>query len=329
MPIAAFTLLLATATLVTGPSGQAGVSGQDVAAVQATEPAAAVLEDILVEARPLAEATSDFVDRIAAPASGRGAATWHRTVCIGVGNLKPDTAEYVVDRISTVAESLGLTPGRPGCEPRVFILFVSDADAAARRLVEARGRRMRIGVSGADLGPDALAAFQRTERPVRWWQSSLPVDADTGQPARRLPGQGPFEAPLNMTRPADFGPQAVTGGASRLRSPLRDDLSEVIIIVDVERVEGVGIVALSDYLAMIALAQINPDADPASYDTILSLFTPGLGPPSGLTDWDRAYLRGLYSAEQNAEAGRGRLRQVANSMEQVVRGQARSQPAED
>lgn len=331
MLTAVFTLVLATATatLVISPSAQSGLSGQEDPATQQTEPAATVLEDILVEGRPLAEVTSDFVDRIAAPPSGRGAATWHRAVCIGVGNLAPDAAGYVIDRISTVAENLGLTPGRAGCEPEVFIVFASDAGMAARQLVEARGRRMRIGVPGTDLGPDALEAFQRSDRPVRWWQSSLPVDADTGRPARRLPGQGPFETPLKMTRPSDFGPQAITRSASRLRSPLRDDLSQVIIIVDVARVEGVDIGALSDYLAMIALAQVDPDVDPGSHDTILSLFTPGLTPPPSLTDWDRAYLRGLYDAEQNAGTSRARLGEVSTSMERVVRAQTQAEDRED
>ncbi|WP_298161624.1 hypothetical protein [Brevundimonas sp.] len=325
MLTALLVVLLATAP-IPPPSRE---TVQEVPPVQArtgqadetAEPAPDLLEDVVVEGRPLAEATTDFIDRIAAPARGRGAATWYRTVCIGVGNLERNAAEFVIDRISTVVESVGLTPGRPRCEPRVFIVFASDADAAARDLVEARGRQFRIGVSGTDLGDEALEAFQTSDRPVRWWQSSIPINSGTGRVVSRLPGQAPFSAGPELRRPSDFGPQAITDGASRIRNPVRDDLSQVIIIVDIDRVAGVDLGALADYLALISLAQIDPALDPGPYDTILSLFSDGGSPPPGLTDWDRAFLRGLYSAEQTDESPRSRLGEVATGMARIVRGQ--------
>lgn len=292
---------------------------QDAAAPTVDPTQETALEDIVVEGRPLRDATTDFVARVVAPSGSRGAATWHRRVCVGVGNLQREAAEFVVDRISTVAESVGLEAGWPRCEPRAFIVFASDADAAARDLVEARGRQFRIGVSGTDLGDAALEAFQSSDRPVRWWQSSIPVNSGTGRVVSRLPGQPPFQAPPNLTRPADFGPQAITDGASRIRNPLRDDLSQVIIIVDIDRVAGTDLGALADYLAVISLAQIDPELDPGSYDTILSLFSEGGNPPPGLTDWDRAFLRGLYAAEQTDEASNARIGNVANTMAAEIR----------
>lgn len=324
--------------LSTSPPSEAPASfGQEVGVGQAqppqsppgSDPAAVSLEDVVVIAgRPLAEATVDFVERVAAPPRDRGAATWDRRVCVGVGNLQRDAAEYVIDRISTVAESVGLQAGWPRCQPRVFILFAADADAAARDLVEARGRGFRIGVAGSDLGRDALETFQSSDSPVRWWQSSAPVDSETGRVTGRLPGQPPF-IPYRLTTPSDFGDRAVRTFASRLRSPLRDALSQVIIIVDVDRVEGVDIGALSDYLAMISLAQIDPAVDPGPYDSILSLFAAGQLPPASLTDWDLAYLRGLYNAEQTAENPDARLGDVAASMARVVRARQQGEEASD
>jgi len=277
------------------------------------------LEEVVVEGRPLREATTDFVARVVAPPRNRGAATWHRRVCVGVGNLQREAAEFVVDRIASVGESVGLQVGWPRCEPRVFIVFATDADGAARSLVDARGRQFRIGVSGTDLGDDALEAFVVSDRAVRWWQSSIPVNASTGRVVTRLPGQPPFTAGPEIRRPADFGPQAITDSASRIRNPLRDDLAQVIIIVDIDRVAGVDLGALADYLAVISLAQIDPELDPVSYDTILSLFSEGANPPPGLTDWDRAFLRGLYAAEQTDEASNARIGNIANTMADEIR----------
>ncbi len=239
---------------------------------------------------------------------------------MGVGNLQREAAEFVVDRISSVAESVGLEAGWPRCEPRAFIVFASDADAAAQDLIEARGRQFRIGISGTDLGSSAVQAFTASYRPVRWWHSSVPVDEETGRVTARLPGQPPFSA-ARLTSPHDLGERASRTEASRIRSPLRDDLSQVIIIVDIDQVAGVDLGALADYLAVISLAQIDPELDPGSYDTILSLFAPGANPPLGLTDWDRAFLRGLYAAEQTDEASNARIGNVANTMADEIRAQ--------
>jgi hypothetical protein len=48
----------------------------------------------------------DFVDEVAAPARSRGYARWQRSVCIGVHNLETTAAQYIVDRISSLALEL-------------------------------------------------------------------------------------------------------------------------------------------------------------------------------------------------------------------------------
>jgi hypothetical protein len=57
---------------------------------------------------------------------------------------------------------------------------------------------------------------------------------------------------------------------------------------------------LGDYLAMVSLAQINLDSNPVAFDSILNLFS-NPGAYSGLTDWDRAYVRSLYELDQERE----------------------------
>jgi hypothetical protein len=54
---------------------------------------------------------------------------------------------------------------------------------------------------------------------------------------------------------------------------------------------------LADYLGVVSLAQIDPAANPAAFDSILNLFK-NPSAYSGLTDWDRAYVRALYEFDQ-------------------------------
>ena len=59
---------------------------------------------------------------------------------------------------------------------------------------------------------------------------------------------------------------------------------------------GASLQQLGDYVAMVAMAQVDPDADTGRFDTILNLFNDPATAPTGLTGWDRAYLEGLYDA---------------------------------
>ena len=153
-----------------------------------------------------------------------------------------------------------------------------------------------------NLSRAALAAFQTGEAPVRWWHVSAPVDANTGQLATRLPGE---DAPT-ISR--------TTSG--RLRTQIRNDLNRVIVIVDVPRSEGLNFTQLSDYVAMAAFSQVDPDADASNYDSVLNLFRDPAG-VEGLTAWDRAYLTALYSAELNQSASSHQLGEIGRLMQQT------------
>ncbi len=50
---------------------------------------------------------------------------------------------------------------------------------------------------------------------------------------------------------------------------------------------------LADSIAFISRAQIDPDADTSRYVSVLNVFDDP-EQTTGLTNWDRAYLQGLY-----------------------------------
>ncbi|HUF74014.1 MAG TPA: hypothetical protein VMR74_14085 [Gammaproteobacteria bacterium] len=255
-----------------------------------------VMEEVIVRGRRLSEIefdlriyVRDFLEEVAAPARGRGYARWRRGVCIGVHNLESAPAQYIVDRISSLALEVGLEPGEPACRPQVNIAFAANAREMASLMVERAPRVFRPigGNAGMDLGLEALEEFVESDKPVRWWHVSLPVDSRTGVPAIRIPGQGI--------------PWISVAGPSRLHSGVRDDLRYVIIVVDSTKLTGTTWQQLADYLAIVSLAQIDPWTDPAAFDSILNLF----GNPaaySGLTDWDRSYIQALYAFNQERNA---------------------------
>jgi hypothetical protein len=252
------------------------------------------VDEVVVRGRRMSEIESDlrvfvqqFIGSVTAPVEGRGYARWNRRVCIGVHNLlTADAAQYIVDRISQQAADVGLQPGEPGCRPNVVIIFTTDAKQLATYLVTNRIRLFLPGMgrSGMNLSREALDAFAKSEKPVRWWDVSIPVDPHTGGRAIRLSED-------------DSAPTIAVEGPSRIHSGTRDELQQVIIIVDGTKLHGTTWQQLADYLAVVSLAQVNPDADLTAFDSILNLFSNPMA-YSGLTDWDRSYMRALYSYDQ-------------------------------
>lgn len=284
------------------------VSAQDTPAPAATpakpssNASSEPIDEVIVRGRRMSEVRAElqkyvqeFVGKVSAPAAGRGFARWNRRVCVGVHNLRPDAAQYIVDRISKEALELGLDPGEPGCAPEVIIIFTTDAQKLAEYLVKHNKRLFLpgMGEGGMARNRDALDAFAQSDKPVRWWATSMPVDARLGQVATATEADRGAPAVAGEVR----APVVTVLGPSRVHSGVVDALSHVIVIVDGSKLHGTTWEQLGDYLAVVSLAQVRFEADPSAFDTILNLFS---NPKaySGLTDWDRSYLKTLYLLDQ-------------------------------
>lgn len=284
------------------------------------------LEDVVVDARRLEEAAEEFVDAVADPVGRRGLARWHVGVCVGVANLEGETAQYVADRVSDVARELGLRAHEPPCHPSILIVATTDGAAFAEQFVAMRPVLFRPGGSGMNQGPAALERFRTSDRVVRWWSVSQPTDADTGLSVVRMPGQ------CNRTctgdgSAVDYAPNTSVRSVSRMSSQYRQDLKRTFVIVDVDRLGDVTLAQLADYIAMVTLAQIDPDADTGRFETILNLFDqPGAAP--GLTSWDRAYLHGLYETEWFRVSQNSQVRVISDTIANEYRGAQPAEPVE-
>lgn len=286
------------------------------------EPAAqsaTILEDVVVEQRRLEEFVQDFVGQVAAPAPRRGLARWQGGICVGVINLRNEAGQYIADRISRVGMDLGLTPGDPGCKPNIVVAFTADGAELASSLV---GRNRRAFRMGGSVNRDivALRAFETSDAPVRWWHVSIPVDSETGDRAIRLPGD------VNPSTGQPSAPVISVFAASRLNSQIRDDMNKVMIIVDVDGMAATNLNQLADYLTFVALAQVDPDAQTAGYDTILNVFN---APQSvdGLTEWDMSYLSSLYRVQDAPQRRVNPAAQATNMASDMIRDRRAAQTA--
>lgn len=252
------------------------------AAEAVTDPETPTQLDDVVVTGALEEVVGRFVDQLAAPPPRRGIARWDLPLCLGVVNVRPAVGRALIDRISDVARELDIELDEPGCDPNAVIVWTADAGGMATAMVAERRRAFRIGFTRSNRGQSDLEKFQTSDAAVRWWHISFPVDAESG---------------AIMVRIGNYRPPPPSGGGflSSKRAMLSDRLARAIIIVDIDEVQDVPFDQLGDYLAMIVLAQVDPEGDFSQFDTVLNTFGASSS-AAGLTNWDRSYLRTLYES---------------------------------
>lgn len=258
-----------------------------------------------------------FVDQVSLVDNQNALARWTNRICVGAVGLEAAQAQQLVDRISARAQGVGLRAGEPGCTANVMVIYAPDSDTLTRQIVAQRRDLLYGGQDGQfTAGGAALDDFQNTPRPIRWWHvssagaGSLRLDAARSrQNSGRAASQGASAAGgggnfSGQGESSDMeGMDAVRSNGSRARAEVRNELNYALIIVDASRVSDVPAEAWMDYVALVALAQIDPAARPAGYSSVLNLFGDAETAPTGMTAWDAAYLDGLYRA-RNTESTR-------------------------
>jgi len=217
-----------------------------------------------------------------------------------------------------------------------LVIYASDSDAIAREIVDRRRDLLGYYYSEGSVtaGRDALEHFASEPRAIRWWHVSRTTGSEgegiggsetragRGRPVGDSSGS---EAPdtTQDTAEASLGAgsfdniQGLRSSGSRLRRTTRQDLSYAIVIVDARRVAGIQPSTWTDYVAMVALAQVNPDVATETLPSILSLFSASGERPTAMTEWDVAYLRALYETQRAASNS---LTQRREMVRRIARG---------
>jgi hypothetical protein len=87
----------------------------------------------------------------------------------------------------------------------------------------------------------------------------------------------------------------------RLADGRRSELMHAVIVADIDRIEGVNLAAMADYIAMLALAQTASFETCQPMPSITNLLSPGCGLTTAkASDSDMAYLQALYATEPRA-----------------------------
>jgi hypothetical protein len=222
-------------------------------------------------------------------------------LCPGVMGLKTEGAQLMIDRIRWNAERLDLRLANDqNCTPNLIVAFVEDGKALLAAIEQEQSQAF------SSLTLKERRALLAEEGPVRVWTTTETKTRD-GHPVPRAEGGAPPTVSMWMAH-------------SKIYLPIREDISQVVVLFDREGVRGKSLIQLADYATMRGFARTKPADDDVPLDTILALFGSD-APALGLTDFDQAYLRSLYEGIPNLRAA-SRIGGVNRELSKVLEEKA-------
>lgn len=269
-------------------------------ALLTTTAAAAPLPEVTVTGRlALERKAMTFVYQIAELQNREGMPRWNSPVCPSVQGLPRQEGEYVLARLSEIAREAEIPLAGENCHPNLYIIMTAGTGKLLRQLPSS-DRMLLFGHTA----PSVIDAFIARPDVVRVWYNTSITDA-WGKPAGSSPPSGRENPTLQQTT-------LNYADSSRIIANVVWRMASVFVLVDQTQMHGVSRGQFADYVAMVSFAQIKPQAPQGDTPTILKLFqVPATDAPPGMSEWDRAFLKGLYATNQRLKMQRNA---IAHSM---------------
>jgi hypothetical protein len=217
---------------------------------------------------------------------------WRAPICPLAAGLPKSTGEYVLERISQAARDAGAPLDGRLCNPNLYVVATDHPDLLLKKWW---ARNPLIFHTQHGLPP--IRRFIHSRLPIRIWYNTRlgcaqgASAASTGS-AAALGSIGTTSAP--GARGA--GPPFCAGEGAHL-SAVVESITSVIIVIDLRQMKDTTLEQMADYVALISLAQVHPDAGDSSEPSILRLFGHAKLPQE-MTVWDRGLLYALYNTSQ-------------------------------
>jgi hypothetical protein len=271
-----------------------------------TQPPAKESEEIVVTGqRDLEGQVRDFVGALTqAPPRGQ-LSRFERSLCPAAFGLSQTSKEAVTRRLRQVARAVGIEVGKAGCVPNALVLVTGDRQA----LMQGLARRYPHFFNTVPRGE--MRRLMKGAGPAAAWQMQGPMLNADGREIGEEDGVA-----ANRT----------SRTASRISTAARPQFAAAVVVVERSALDGLTTTQLADYAAMRLFARTEPERLAASAaPTILTVLEAPMGSPVPvtLTEWDLAFLRGLYSGPNNLYAG-SRRSEIGKQMVGALRRDADS-----
>lgn len=258
-------------------------------------------ESVTVTGAKGREAVDRFVKSVRTPTRVTGkTARWRTPICPYVIGVQPKAVAYIKQRLKEVAAEVGAPfSSRENCQPNMQVIFNQKPDALMQDV------KVKLpwvlGYYDNSEERDHLAVF---DHPIKAWYRTA---------TRDVRGQLEIDK-MEIVRK----PKRING--SKLNDGLQSELYGVLIVANPDLLAGRPPEAVADYIAMLALAQVQVRDTCQNLFSITNLLAKNCAnAPGELTINDLGYLRGIYSAQPGLVAHLQR-NEIANGMEQMLEG---------
>jgi hypothetical protein len=219
-------------------------------------------------------------------------ARWNKPICPLVAGIPRDQGEFILHHLSQAALAAGAPLASRKCKPNFHVVMVSEPDELLN-LWRKRAPRLFGGES-----PTKVRRILSKPRPVRVWYN---LRADCAEGASAAP-----QGDLNYGLASAIGECHIKD--TRLEWNEVQALSSVIVIVDLDDIKEIKIGALTDYIAMVGLAEVDLDGEWGDAPTVLRLFAGSADAASQrMSVWDRSFLEALYRTSQKSRFQRSEV----------------------
>jgi hypothetical protein len=308
----------------------------------ATPSATSLAESITVNGAG-SGAASSFVQSAASSTHISGKiARWEVPICPYAVGMPADVIARVLQKVKGVATQAGApVSSKPDCKPNIVVAFTSTPQSLLDNI-----RKDHTEWLGFHTGPGELDRLATVTHPIQAWYSTATVDLQ-GRHQNDAPRSGngrglEISAPCiliggggktpgngsqgNGYRDPNFMctmwlPDAIKTNvdASRLANGLRATFDHVTIVANPLAIPA-GLSAIEDYIAIMALAQINSLDKCRTLPSITNLLAAGcVLDAQAITANDLAYLKALYAADPGGLLDIQK-NEIARRMEQAMAG---------
>jgi hypothetical protein len=262
-------------------------------------------ESVTVTGTKAREVLDKFVKSMATPTHMTGKiARWESGICPTAVGQKPAFTAFVTARVKAIAAAVGAPVSTlTSCTPNIEIIFTTTPQDLLDRV--RKEDPDYLGYAESNALQEKLATVTR---PVQAWYTTETIDLD-GIPrmdsARRRGGGitlsnfSAFGMPSSkgVNRDPIYLPDAtfvrVTG--NRINDGARSGFNHIIIVIDSKKLAGQSFVSLADYIAMLALTQLNSLDTCQQVPSVVNMLAENCDQHAdGITATDLAYLHGLY-----------------------------------
>ena len=259
------------------------------------------------------EAIAQFVGNFVTPTHATGKmARWETGICPLTAGQQPAVTKFVTERVKQVAALVGApVNSAPDCKPNIEIVF----SRIPQDLLDNIRDHQRDYLGYAESSADVLKLSTVT-RPIQAWYTTQTVD-QRGRGRIDSARSSSARASTETLGDATF----VRATGSLITEGVRSTFYHVIIVADDTRLTGYEAGPMADYIAMLALTQMNSLDICQPLFSIETMMAKGCETKNGkLTDNDIAYLRGVYRMSPDRKLLSSQKNDIVDVMNQALNG---------